>query len=76
MFVRVEKRDEHLQNMKKFEKRFDLHQIIFEQHRTLPNMKFIIEKGGQTDKHLQNMKDEHRSSSCSFTFGQGLGLEA
>ena len=48
MFGEVAKRDEHFQNMKKFEKCFDLHQTIFEQRRTLPNMKISIEQGGQT----------------------------
>ena len=48
IFGDVVKRDEYLQNMKKFEKCFDLHQTMFEQRRALPNMKFIIKQGGQT----------------------------
>ena len=50
MFVEVAKCDKHLQNMKKFEKCFDLHQIIFEQRQTLPNMTFIIEQGGEMNR--------------------------
>ena len=75
MFVRVANRDEHLQNMKEFKKCFDLHQTIFEQCRTLPNMKFIIERGGQTHEHFA----EHESSTLFVelfvAFGQGLILQ-
>ena len=47
VFGEEAKLDENLQNIKKFDKCFDLNQTIFEQRRALPNMKFIIEKGGQ-----------------------------
>ena len=48
LFRKVVKRDEHVQNMKKFEDVFDLHRGVFKQRRTLSKAKVIIEQGGQT----------------------------
>ena len=60
LFGKVIKRDEHLQNMNKFEKVSDLHQKMLEQRRTLPKTKFIIERVSKNCAELlQNMKVEH-----------------
>ena len=69
MFGEVAKRDEHLQNMKKFEKCFDLHQTIFKQRQTLPNTKFIIERVAKRGEHLQNMKVEDLPDLQTFQSG-------
>ena len=76
MFGEVTKRVEHLQNMKKFEKYFDLHQRNFEQRRTLPNMKFIIKQGGQTRRAFAEHESGILFVEMLVTFGHGVRWSA
>jgi len=58
-----------------FEKCFDLHQTIFEQRRTFPNMKFIIEKGGQTRRGCAEHESWTLFIEWFVAFGQNYERE-